>query len=162
MPAPVVLAEKVSPEVAGRIAPDGMDVVRVVLGVVMLDQQARAVEAEVMGVARVRRACPGEVDGAHARLADTRPLRLCKLGAQVADEFLDQTLGVGALRGAHLRDGNPDRGSQSLAAAGTGDDIAQGPGADDRPRSVLGSEAADDLTGEILLRAEHPFPLERT
>jgi hypothetical protein len=37
----VVFPEQVDPEISLEIAPDGMDVVRVVLGVVVLDQKGR-------------------------------------------------------------------------------------------------------------------------
>jgi hypothetical protein len=46
-----------------------VDVVGVVLGIVVLDQRDRAVQAPVVGVAVLERAAPGEVDLIEAGLA---------------------------------------------------------------------------------------------
>src|SRR5579862_4691806 len=57
---PVVLSQHVVAEVAGRIAPYRMDVVAVALGVVVLDEQRRSLDAEVMPLPGFGAARPGE------------------------------------------------------------------------------------------------------
>ncbi len=59
----VVLGEEVSAEVAFGVAPDGVDVVRVVLGVVVLDEQVGALDAVVVLLAYLEAAGPDEGEG---------------------------------------------------------------------------------------------------
>src|ERR671918_1680187 len=66
----VMLAQQVAAEIAGQIVPHAVDVVGVVLGVVVLDQADRAVQAPVVGVAVLERAAPGEVDLSGTGLPD--------------------------------------------------------------------------------------------
>src|SRR5262245_2454741 len=60
MGALVVGPEEVGAEVVPGIAPHGMDVVGVVLGVVVLDEERGPVQAVVVGLSRGERAGPGE------------------------------------------------------------------------------------------------------
>ena len=58
----IVLAQRVVAEIGGEVAPHRVDVVGAVLGVVVLDQGDRPVDAEVIGLARRERARPGEAE----------------------------------------------------------------------------------------------------
>jgi hypothetical protein len=58
-----VRAEDVVAEVGFRVTPDRMSVVRLALGVVVLDEQPRALQAVVVRLARAGGAGPGQVDG---------------------------------------------------------------------------------------------------
>src|ERR1700730_6667063 len=57
-----VLAQQIPPEVAVEIAPHGMDVIAVVLGVVVLDQKRGPLDAVVVLLSPLRLARPGERD----------------------------------------------------------------------------------------------------
>src|SRR5438105_2412345 len=161
MPAAVMLAEKIESEVSPRVPPDGMDVVRVVLRVVMLHEQPRPVQPEVVRVSRLDRAGPGEMDRLETRFADARSLRLGQFRSQVTDELLDQALRQSAVRCGHFSDGKTGRGAERFRATRPGHDVAERPRGDDGPVPVWRSQAADQLAGEILLRAEDAEALER-
>ena len=64
-----VLAEQIAAEVAGEVAPDGMNVVAVVLRVVELDQERRALHAVVVFLASLRLPGPRERNLLDAGLA---------------------------------------------------------------------------------------------
>ena len=85
----VMPPQQIGREIMPGIVPDRMDVVGLVLGVVVLDQQVRAVQAVIMRPARFEAAGPGEMDLLQSGLADPRPLRLGHRRPHRADEFLD-------------------------------------------------------------------------
>ena len=58
----VVLLEQVLAEVSARLAPNGVDVVGVVLRVVQLDQEQRGLNPVIVGIAPANSSRPGEVD----------------------------------------------------------------------------------------------------
>src|SRR5439155_812954 len=64
-----VIAKEIAAEVAAGIAPDGVDVVDIVLSVVVLDEERRALEPVVMRTPRPVFSRPCEVD-----VVDPRPL----------------------------------------------------------------------------------------
>src|SRR5260370_30714449 len=99
VPTAVVLTEKVEGEVPRRVPPNGVNVIRVVLGIVVLDEEPRSVQPEVVRVTGLQGAGPGKMGRAEARLADAGPLRLGEIGPEVPDELLHQALGQRALRG---------------------------------------------------------------
>ena len=78
----VVLLEQVVAEIALEIAPDAVDVVGVVLGVVVFDQEGRALDAVVVGLAAFQAARPGEADLVDARLEDLAQVVGGQLGAE--------------------------------------------------------------------------------
>ena len=95
----VVALQDVEAEVAFEVVPDDVDVIGVGGGVVELDQEARAVDAVVVGLAGGGGAGPGEahgvavgLDGVAARSGDT--------GRQVGEVDLDQRVECARLRGA--------------------------------------------------------------
>jgi hypothetical protein len=57
-----VVGKEVGAEIAGRIPPHGVNVIGVVLRVVVLDQESRALETVVVRAAWLVTAGPGEVD----------------------------------------------------------------------------------------------------
>ena len=67
-----MLAQQVAAEVAGEVAPYRVDVVAVVLRVVVLDEERRALDPIVVLLAALDRARPGEGDLLDARLAQLR------------------------------------------------------------------------------------------
>src|SRR5215471_7982661 len=56
----VVQSQQIGSEVAGEVPPDRMDVIGVILGVVVLDQEGRTLDAIVVRLTAVRPASPGE------------------------------------------------------------------------------------------------------
>ena len=66
-----------------------MDVVGAVLGVVVLDQGGRAMDAEIVSLARRQRARPGEAEAAELLLHNPPLLRCHQVGRQGADEAVD-------------------------------------------------------------------------
>src|SRR5256712_6199403 len=161
MPAAVVLAEDVQGEVPRRVPPDGMDVVCVVLRVVVLDEEPRPMQPEVVRVAGFEGTGPGEVDKTEPGLANARPLRLGQLRPQIPDELLDQALGQRALRWRHVADREAHRTAEVVGATGPAHDVAKRPRADDRSIPVRCRKPADQLAGEILLRTQDAVALER-
>src|ERR1039457_2380530 len=79
----VVIFEEVTAEVAGELAPDSVDVVVVVLGVVVLDQEGGGLDAVVVRFAALQAASPGEED-VGAGLLDLLQARLGDLFRRVA------------------------------------------------------------------------------
>lgn len=61
-----MLAQEVSPEIVARVAPESMDVLGIVCGVVEFDEKRRAVNAIVDLGSRSDRTGPCEVDGINA------------------------------------------------------------------------------------------------
>ncbi|MDF2824288.1 MAG: hypothetical protein K0R68_1696 [Mycobacterium sp.] len=76
-PAPV-LGQQVEPEISLGITPDGVGVVGVALGVVVLHQQTRAAQPVLVGAARLDVAGPPEVNPVEHIVAQvTASMRLC-------------------------------------------------------------------------------------
>jgi hypothetical protein len=75
----VVAGKRVAAEVVGEVAPDGMDVVRAALGVVVFDQQPLALDPVIVRLAALGAAGPGEaqpvellIDQARSLVGETR------------------------------------------------------------------------------------------
>src|SRR5688572_1459257 len=77
----VVLLEEVVAEVVLEVAPDGVDVIGVVLGVVVFDEEGWAVDAVVVGLAGLELAGPGEADLVVAGLLDAEEVMVGDLVA---------------------------------------------------------------------------------
>src|SRR5467141_4475733 len=138
-----------------------MNVIRVVLRIVVLDQAPRTVQPEVVRVTRLEETGPGEGVRPDARLADAGPLRLGQIGPEVPDEFLDQALGQRTLRWGHVADRQPDGGPEGVGTTRAAHDVAKRPRGDDRPVPVGRRETPDQLAGEVFLRAEDAEASER-
>src|SRR5215469_8603470 len=78
----VVFGEDIAAEIALRVAPHGVNVVGVALGVVVFDQEPRALDAVVMWPPRLGAAGPGEVQPAGSVTGD---LRLLGVGGVVRE-----------------------------------------------------------------------------
>ncbi len=132
-----------------------MDVVRVVLGVVVFDQERPALHPVVVALAALLSAHPGEADLVQAGAPD----RLQALFGEGAG------LGVGVL---------PDEGEEDPLLVGVqltvgdaavllngglplraGDDVRRGGGAEHGLRLLLRGEGLEQRAGEVLLGAQH-------
>src|SRR5687768_7777824 len=70
----VVGRQQVLAPVVGQVAQDRVDVVGAVLGVVVFDQEGRALDGVVVALVRLLAAQPGEGDAVEAGLLDRPPL----------------------------------------------------------------------------------------
>src|SRR6266496_3371311 len=77
----VMPLEQVVAKIVFQIAPDGVDVVRVVLRVVVFEEERRALHAVVVALTPFFTARPSERDFFPASLFDLRPLGIRELSA---------------------------------------------------------------------------------
>jgi hypothetical protein len=82
----IVRGKKIVAEVVGRVPPHRMDVVPAALRVVVLDQQVRALDPEVVPLAGRGAARPGEREVLHPRRFDPPHLRGRHVGGQPPGE----------------------------------------------------------------------------
>ena len=87
---PVVASEQVLAPVVGEVAPDGVDVVGAVLGVVVLDQEARAADRVVVAASGLLGPGPRERDGGQARARDPFPVGRGDVVAAPLEVMADQ------------------------------------------------------------------------
>jgi hypothetical protein len=73
----VVRTKQVTTEIALQVAPDTVDMIGVVLSVVVLDEDSRAMHAVVVGLARLETASPSKVQLLEARALDALELLSC-------------------------------------------------------------------------------------
>src|SRR5688572_11310130 len=94
-----MVADEIAAEIAREITPHGMDVVRVVLRVVVLDQEGRALNAIVVRLTALDRAGPRECHLAEIRALEARaPLRR-DIICHPAEILVDETAQLCRLRG---------------------------------------------------------------
>ena len=87
----VMVRQQMSAEIIGRIAPDGVDVVGVILGVVVFADEARALNAVVVPLPFFETASPGKVDSVEAVFAEVMPLCLGEFVRHSMDIFADES-----------------------------------------------------------------------
>ena len=63
-----MFAQQIASEIAGEVAPDAVDVIGAVLGVVVFDQESRALDAVIVALTFLQAAGPGESDVVHPGL----------------------------------------------------------------------------------------------
>ena len=97
----VMQPQKIQTEIALQVAPDGMNMISIFLGVVILDEEKRAVEAVIMRLAGLFGTCPGEVDGVQVRISNLRLLDTSKIIRQSIDIRVYQFVQMLALVGSH-------------------------------------------------------------
>ena len=103
----VVPRQKVLAPVVVEVAPDRVDVVRAVLRVVVLDEEARAADRVVVAVTRLLRPGPCERDLVQPAGDDALPV-----GKAPRPAGLGRRSGGSAVRGRHAPS-RPDRGTRS-------------------------------------------------
>src|ERR1019366_3970573 len=151
----VVQLQQIHAKVAVEIAPDGMDVVGVVLGVVVFDQKPRSLHPIVVRVALLNAAGPGEVD-ILARLLDLLFAAFRYLVRHVSRILFDERHQQFELLGIHL--GSLQSGGLTLQrslAAVERQDIFVRLRVDDRHLALLGIERLDHGAAEIFLGGQH-------
>lgn len=106
-----VLAEEVVAKVAVEVAPDGVDVIGVVLGVVVFEKEAFALDAIVVGFVGFAAAGPGEMEGAFGE--DFLPAVFGNFRSHAEQVGADELLEIGGLRFAEVGGGETE-GLQSF------------------------------------------------
>ena len=83
----VVLAQQVAAKIVLQIPPHRVDVIRVVLRVVILDERGRALDAIIMRFAALQAPGPGEVNLVDPRVSDLLQLPVRDVALHVLDVF---------------------------------------------------------------------------
>jgi len=99
-----VLVEQVFAEVAGKVAPDRVNVVSVVRRVIQFGEERRSLNAVVVRVAPVDTARPGKID-IKADMVDLRESAFGELIGHIARVFFHEGHERIELLGAHLGSG---------------------------------------------------------
>ena len=84
-----MLLQQVTSKVVVEVSPDGVDMVRIVLGVVILEQERGSMDPVVMALTALSGACPSKTDFAAARGVDFGEVGDCEVTAKAADVFFD-------------------------------------------------------------------------
>ncbi len=111
-----VAREQVLAEVALGVAPDGVDVVGLVLGAVVFDEEARGLQAVVVGLARLDAARPGEAHGREAAVRQPRALLRRQLVGQAV--HVERGEGGEALALARVEGAGGDAARLAVAQGG--------------------------------------------
>ena len=147
--------EGVQAEVAFEIAPNGVHVIRVVLGVVVFQKEGRTLDAVVVPLPLLETACPGEEN-----LVDSRPLNLGKVGRR---HLAAQPVHVGAnqadrrfsLRGGECAEGDARGFSRGDLADVRRGDFVRCLGINDGNCLLFLVQRLHQFATEILLATEH-------
>ena len=84
-----MLLQQVTSKVVVEVSPDGVDMVRIVLGVVILEQERRSMDPVVMALTALSGACPSKADLAATRRVYLGEVGDCEVTAKAADVFFD-------------------------------------------------------------------------
>ena len=107
----IVFCQKIITKITGQITPNRMDVIRIVLPVVILDEKGRSLDPIVVRFARLGASRPPEMDLIHARISYVRQFLLGKLRADPVGVLLYQLQQQIRLRCCHLASGKTARRS---------------------------------------------------
>src|SRR6266571_7332118 len=127
----VVRPQGVFAKVVLEIAPDGVDVIGVVLGIVVLHQKSRALNAIIMALAGFQSARPGEMKVIVAGLADFAEIRFGDFVAVAEHEFFEQRREQFLLRLSQRGGGDTQRFQRPGFAGVAGDDVTRSVGGKD-------------------------------
>ena len=149
----VVLAEEVGTEVAVEVAPEAVDVVGFVLGVVVFEDERAALHAVVVRLAALEAAGPREVQFLQSGLFDFCPLLRGDVGAVAEEVFPDQLHEQGGLLGRQfaLRESFRFGG----VAARHVEDVLGRCGENHRRLALLLGQRLDQRAAQFLLGGEH-------
>ena len=146
----IVVLKKVLTPIVSKVSPDGMDVICVVLGVVIFDKETGPMEAVVMRLATLFRACPGKVDVRSAFLLDLIQSRIRDVTGHPVYVFEDQIHETPLLFFFHSRGSHSSRIIQMGAFFGPGQDIRRSFRGNQDPTALRFIERDEKLAGQIL------------
>ncbi len=151
-----VLPEDIEAEIIAQITPDGMDMVPIVLGVVVFEQEGRALDPVIMFLALFQTPGPGEADARDAGFLDLGEIGIRHLRAQPPDEFPHQSQSQFPLRRRQIPERHPFRRPGFGLLLVEGQDVGRGGLVDERGLALRFRQGMDQFPGEILLGAQHP------
>ena len=158
----VVLLEQVFAEVVFEVAPDAMNVVGVVLGIVVFDEEGRPLDAVVVGLTEFEAAGPGEADLVDSGFEDLGQIVGSKLGTEPLgvenDDRVDQFLLLGVEVGHH----DAGRFQRTRLAEGQRENVFGGFRLINPLLLLVFGERLHELAGQIFLFAEHAKALARS
>ena len=84
-----MLLQQVTSKVIVEVSPNGVNMVRIVLSVVILEQERRSMDPVVMALTALSGACPSKADLAATRGVYFGEVGDCEVAAKAADVFFD-------------------------------------------------------------------------
>ena len=136
----VVFSEQIHTKITVEIAPDGVGVVCLVLGVVIFEHEGGSLDTIVVSFAPFESARPGEVDLTNLGFVDPFQFILSHLGPQPVHVLFDQFMEHFNLADIHIAGGKAQRVQRFRLEAWHANDIARGCRGDDRLVPLLGRE----------------------
>ena len=159
----VVRGEEVFAPVAAVTAPDGVDVVGVILSVVIFDEEPGSGDVVVVPLAGCFGPGPGEGGGVEPGGFDAAPLVGGHVGGGALDVMVDEIGQVGALLALHGGESEAGGdGSRGDGAVVPGEDVGGCDGIDDGERLLIGGEGTEERAGQVFFLGEDAMPEVRT
>ncbi len=158
----VVLGEEVFAPVAAVTAPDGVDVIGVVLGVVVFNEEVGAGDVVVVPLAGGLGPGPGEGGGVESGGFDATPLVGGHVGGGAFYVMADEVGQMGALLALH--GGKGEAGGDGVKADGAvvpGEDVGGRDGVDDGDLLLIRREGAKESAGQVFFFGEDAMPEAR-
>lgn len=155
----VVLGEEVFAPVAAVTAPDGVDVIGVVLGVVVFNEEVGAGDVVVVPLAGGLGPGPGEGGGVESGGFDATPLVGGHVGGGAFYVMADEVGQMGALLALH--GGKGETGGDDVGADGAvvpGKDVGGRDGVDDGDLLLIRREGAKESAGQVFFFGEDAMP----
>src|ERR1700733_14992885 len=156
MTALIVFLQKVQAEVAVQVAPNGVNMIGVILRVVELNQETGRLDAIVMALSWLLATGPREIEIVPG-LLDLIFARLIDLVGHILAIFVEQALKNRALRFGHLGGHQTTRLTvQRGFARRFGNDFLRRILTDDGGFLLVGGERLHELAAKVLLTRENP------
>ena len=130
--------QEVVAKIIFNIAPDGVDMVRVVLGVIVFQQKCRSLHAVVLALAGFDTTSPREKESVPARFFNLGPVGIRQFSAVASDEFQDQCLERFTLLSSHFAGAQAQRFKPRDFACIAGENVIRGDVGGDGNGALLG------------------------
>ena len=151
-----MLGQHVAAEITLEVAPDGVNVVAVVLGAVVLQEEGWPEEAVVVFLAFFGTAGPGEDDLAFAGFGDFDGVSHGEFTPEATGVFPDDLINQGCLLGIHLRYGQSCRIAQFRPLLVKSQDVVRRFFTNNTIGLLGGIERLHQGPGQIFLGGEYP------
>lgn len=157
----VMIAEDILAEVIFQVTPEGMDMVGVVLGVVVFDDELGGLHPVVVGLAGFGSTGPCEVDGGEGGGVELAEFFCHEVGAIAEDVFLDEGMEERELAGGEFGGGEAEGFEQGDVASGDEEDVAGGFVHDGGFNLLFLREGMHELAAEVFLVPQRAQALSR-
>ena len=157
-----MLLQQVTSKVVVEVSPDGVNMVRIVLGVVILEQERWSMNPVVMALTALSGARPSKADLAATRGVYFGEVGDCEVTAKAADIFFDNAPEEFLLSGVHLGE------SQTLGLAhigrsiGHGQDVIGSVGLNERMLLLAGVQGGHQFASQVFLGRQYSESGPRT